>query len=753
MADEATPTDNGSLDANTIKQLYNDAISSISEKYTEYMKQGNTTAAKDLAEKITGSIKKIDVAKDIGELLTLDEKALQEKIFSGVSGAISGIKDIAFNVGIDLDTDSLNDALSGLITGLASREGVIDMGKFFTFRGIAEGVEGAKNKFNSLFGKALEVDQLGLENFGNRLNPANIEFAASSLDGLNKAYRAQLQSLVSLGYSLTEAEKAINSFSGASSLSVDELGNLGAGAGDVGKKLEGLAGFQRVLAGTGIDAGIATKLLELQMRSLGVEAGRSLEVFDTLTKVQQGTRLSIDEIGTNVTNAATKFRYFGDNIDGVATIYKQLLKGLGEGKQALAADIFDKVTSGIAGMSTEMKAFIGLTTNLGGGGGALESALQIEEAISSGEGLNEVMDSIYSKVEEISGTPLLTRQEALATGQSQQYFTQRQLLGQFTGVQDQQAIEQLIRARQGGGDVTVDQLRPGADFGARALGQSEAVLNQQIGPTNRLLQQIGGTAELEGSEELSKTLLRIGQGVGPAGNELVGGLQQLSEKINQLGKKGFSFSQIVGGEAAGEERSQLQVKKDLKRLAGTDRNLGEDVSVMSQLGQGQMLQKGLKPVEAMISQPAVEAATGQGSLQQLTSLLEVTGRTGTQSLEFYTSIKGIEDSNNKYLSRIVDNTTGLTALTSADKQRENISNKEAPVVKPALVTAESKLPPVGTVESVDKDIRARQQTGAGTEAKLGSKPRPHIVPVDIVITTRNGDVVETKTHRIEATID
>jgi urease gamma subunit len=753
MADEATPTDNSTLDANAIKQLYNDAISSISEKYVKYMKQGNAVAAKDLAEQIAGAIKKVDVAQDISEMLTLDQAALQAKIFSGLNSAVGNIKDIAFNVGIDLDTDSLNNALSGLVTGLASREGVADIGKFFTFKGIAYGVEGAKNKLNALFGEALKVDQLGLENFGNRLNPTNLEAAESSLDGLNKAYRAQLQSLVSLGYSLTEAEIAVNSFGKTTSLSISELGNLGAGVSDAGKKLEGLAGFQRVLAGTGIDAGIATKLLELQMRSLGVEANRSLEVFDTLTKVQQGTRLSIDEVGTIVTNAATKFRYFGDNIDGVATIYKQLLKGLGEGKQALAADIFDKVTSGIAGMSTEMKAFIGLTTNLGGGGGALESALQIEEAISSGEGLNEVMDSIYAKVEEISGTPLLTRQEALATGQSQQYFIQRQLLGQFTGIQDQQAVEQLVRARQGGQEVTLDQLRPGADFGARILGQSETVLNQQIGPTNRLLQQLGGTAELEGSEELSKTLLRIGQGVGPAGEELVGGLQQLSGKITQLGKSGFTFDQIMRGETpAGEKRGQLQVEKDLKRLAGTDKQLGEGKEALSELGQAQLLQKGIKPIDVMTSEPAVRAATGLGSIQQLTSLVEVTERTGTRSLEYYTNIISLEETGNKHLLNIIENTVGLTALSSADKQRENLSEKAAPDIRPAAPTAGSKLPSPEAVAAADKEAKAQQ--AAIPEAKQGAKPVPRVVPVDIVINKiENGKVVESTTHRVEATID
>jgi hypothetical protein len=753
MADETISTDNSTLDTNAIKQLYNDAISSISKKYAEYMKQGNAVAAKDLTEQITGAIRKVDAAKDISEMLTLDQAALQAKIFSGLSSAVGNIKDVALNVGIDLDTDSLNNALSGLVTGLVSREGMVDIGKFFTFKGIANSVEDAKNKLNALFGEALKVDQLGLENFGNRLNPTNLKAAESSLDGLNKAYRAQLQSLVSLGYSLTEAEKVVNSFGKSTTLSISELGNLGAGASDAGKKLEGLAGFQRVLVSTDMDAKIATNLLELQMRSLGVEANRSLEVFDTLTKVQQGTGLSIDEIGTSVTNAATKFKYFGNNISSLSTIYKQLLNGLGEGKQALAADVFDKVTSGIAGMSTEMKAFIGLTTNLGGGGGALESALRIEEAISSGEGLNEVMDSIYAKVEEISGSPLLTRQEALATGQSQQYFIQRQLLGQLIGVQDPQVMEQLVRARQGGQEVTLDQLRPGVDFGARTFGQSEAVFNQQIGPTNRLLQQLGGTAELEGSEELSKTLLRIGQGVGPAGEELVGGLQQLSGKITQLGRSGFAFDQIMRGETpAGEKRGQLQVKKDLKRLAGTDKQLGEGKEVLLELGQAQLLQKGIKPIDAMISEPAVKAATGLGSIQQLTSLVEVTERTGARSLEYYTNIISLEETGNKHLLDIIKNTVGLTSLYSADKQRENLSEKAVPDIRLAVPTAGSKLPSPEAVAAADKEAKAQQT--ATLEAKQGAKPVPRVIPVDIVINKiENGNVVESTKHRVEATVD
>lgn len=735
----------------------NDSLGSMLKKL--YNEQGAAAAKEFITSALSemqGAATAIAARTDISKFFTMNSDELQKTLMDGFQRATGNLRDFSATMGVDIDTSKIDNAFSSVANGLINTETIVEAGLFTVLSEAASQLQQNPilNFLKGVEDRALKIDKMGLENFGSRLNPANARLAEASLDGLNSAYREQLQQLVNLGYSIDKANEQMQVFGKTNKLSLTELKELGAGASDVGKELQGLAGFQRILEATGMGVQVGSELLEYQMRSLGVEANRSLEIFDTLTKVQMGTRLSIDEIGSTVTAGAKNFKYFGDNVQGVATIYNQLLKGLGEGKEALAKDIFQDLTSGIVKMSTEMKAFIGLTTGLGGGGGALESALQIEEAISSGEGLNDVMDSIYSKVEEISGTPLLTRQEAVATGQSQQYFIQRQLLGQFTNIQDQGALEQLMRSRQAGQGVTLDQLRPDASFGQRIAGQSEDVLNQRIGPANRILTQIGGTAEIEGSNEISKTLLRIGQGIAPAGNAIVDALKQTSTQILQLGKQGYTLEQIKSGEAASEQRNfgQRKLKADLEKSKETGKDLGEDVSIESQLGMGQMLQKGIKPIDAMISEPAVEAATGQGSLQRLTGLLEVTSRAGNDSLKSIDA--AIQDSNNKYLNSIVENTKGLAALTSADKQRENVSSKETPVFKPAPTSAESKFPPTSVMEAVDKDVKAQQQqAGASAETKTSGKSRPHVVPVDIVITTRNGDVVETKTHRIEAVID
>lgn len=704
------------------------------------------SSVKSIIDKVASFEKSISLEK----LFNMDTDKMQQTLFKGVESMTKSLSGMALKVGVDIDDKKIDGAFSSVIAGLANTEALAQAGLYATLSTMADQVKNNPilELFKGIEDRALAIDKQGLENFGNRLNFSNITNASASLDGLNKAYRDQLQSLASLGLALDGpggAKEALKSLGNGAGLTLDEIQRLGAGVFDAGHKLDGMAGFQRILSATGMEAGVAASLLQLQMRSLGVEAGRSLEIFDTLSKVQEGTSVNIDEIGKNVTSAATKFKFYGDNIDGVATIYKQLLKGLGEGKQALAADIFEKVTSGIAGMSTEMKAFIGLTTSLGGGGGGLESALRIEEAISSGKGLDDVMSSIYKRVEDISGAQLLTRQQALDTGQSQQYMIQRNLLSQFTGVQDSQAVEQMVRARQGGGaQVTVDQLRPGADFAEKTKGVSEMTLNQQIGPATRFQQQISGTAELEGTKEISRTLLRIGHGITPAGDEMVNAIRSVSANISEAARHGFSIKQVLTQGVPrnlGEHGAQAAHEKDQVNAVKMGTNIGAQAGdVLKFLGAAQAAERGQEALQQQASYTSVtektklnptQANSGEAQVSTLVGAPLEAARPKSSTLLEQAQTQPTANMNvllgrdNDYMKNMVDRATP--------------DNKARPILSTPAWSAPKKLNDnIDTIMSQDK--RATEEAAATQTHKAPSKNNALNVPVNFMVTLKNNTV-------------
>lgn len=758
MADEIN-TENLLQEAqNALKNALNGIGPLLSKISGEHGAKAAISYAQSLATTLRDQMSNMQGSIDFSKLLSFDEKQIQDVInqgFKNIESYISHsvLKDVAVQLGVNVDTAKIDTAMASITKGLANTEAIAQLGIYGLTSEISKGLSGLVevSPFKKLEEEALKLDKLSFQDFGKRLNPANIVETSSSLDGLNKAYREQVQSLVTMGLSVEDSSAALRVLGSQSNISLDQIQRLGAGVFDTGKKIEGAAGFERILASTGMEAGTAAKLLELQMRSLGVQAERSLEIFDTLNKVQEGTRLNINEVGTNITNAATKFRFFGDNIDGVATIYKQLLKGLGEGKEVLAADIFDKVTTGISGMSTEMKAFIGLTTQLGGGGGGLESALRIEEALSSGEGLNEVMDSIYQRVQDISGTQLLTRQQALDTGQSQQYFVQRQLLGQFTGVRDDQAMEQLVRARQNGGDVTPDQLRPDRTFGERTAGTADQSLNQSIGPQTRLLNQLTGTAQVAGTDELSKTLLRIGQGINPAGEELVGAIRAISANLINQARGGNSLGQIMEGFTERRE-ARLATEQTDKDLMGVgDKGLGQGEELSAQLGMGQLLGRGYNPLSSQVDTAATMEKTGQNPLVQLSGYVEIANRTGQQSLEKYANIIELESTGNEFLNQISNNTAKAIASMSSDKQRESLTTHDVSILPVPRAATENRLP-TEQVSAIDKDLKAQQsaeQAGIKSVSKVGATT----VPLNLVVTMRDNTLTvepETRVIKVDA---
>lgn len=701
-------------------------ISQIEPMLTKlYSEQGAASAISfvnslttNLKEKIVGATGSVSFNQLIDT--NLDTKSVSNMMTNLKAAIEKGMSSI--DMGLDIDTKPLKDSLGGIADQLLNIQAVGEMGLFTALSKEADLLTNnpMMKGLKEMEAIALRIDNMGLDAFGNRLNPASIDGTINSLEKLNMVYRTQLSSMAELGFSTKESETGMKGLADTANLSLSEIQSLSAGTADLTGKLEGMAGFQRIVSATGIDAGAAQSVLALQMRSLGVDAGGALAVFDTLNKVQQNTSLSITDVAKNVTTAATNFKYYGNNIDGVATMYKNLIAGLGTGKEALAADVFSKVTAGIAGMSTEMRAFIGMTTQMGGGGGALESALQIEEAISSGEGLQDVMDSIYDRVEQMSGTQLLTRKEAIDTGQSQQYMVQRKLLGQMTNVNDDQAIEKMVVARKSGNQMSIDQLRPSSDFGGMMNGQAESNLNQKMGPLARMSAKATATAEIEGSEAISKRLRTIGQGLQPAGDVLIKAIRGVSTKILDLTSKGMTMSQ-----AKDQLRSKGTVEKELTKEKGEAFKVSEGTATVVNMGN--------------------LMNTLGGPLESLATTAGVIANTGTETTKYYTTITDLHKKGNDTLEnllKIQTPTKGGGGITARD-----------PLPTPSSRPAELK---VRTKDAVDAAVTAAADRDE-LKTTDGSKNRDKSnkateVPIKFIITTDVDGQIKVSTDPASVTI-
>ncbi len=450
--------------------------------------------------------------------------AALEKTLSGSSAGLKGFYDKM--TGMVGNTDGLTKGFEHLTAQVTKSDFLMAVGIQATANKVLE----ARKKvleFASTVEKPLKFDKSALDAFGG----FSQEFGQTSK--VVTQFRTELENAGKMGFSTERSVAELKQLSSATGLSIGAIASLGTSltrAGDAvpAGAFTGFAGLERMIAATGIEGAKAMDLMRMQMKAFNTESGEALNVIAELDSIIQNTSVSMDEAATVVSSNAQKFTMLGGNIKGVELVYKQFLDGLKPGQEAIAGILTDKTLGSLAGLNTEMKAFIGMTSNLGQGGGSLESALRVEEALASGEGLQEVMDGIFAQAEKISGTPLLTRKEALETGQAQQYYTQKATVNQMLGGNYSDVeLEKMFEARQGGGGTTLRSVQGASP--AALLERSERNLDIEIGPLTRQIEKISSAIEIKGSNQASEKLRELGV----ATNEVTDNLSKFSERLGE----------------------------------------------------------------------------------------------------------------------------------------------------------------------------------------------------------------------------
>lgn len=318
------------------------------------------------------------------------------------------------------------------------------------------------------------------------------EMFGAAINGANKL---AVQSMKQLGIS---QEEAIKMFGEMGQAGVDmnrmmpdsgkPLIRLSLGAGT--EELDQLSAVALLARGSAMETSEAFGILGEATQRLGYNADSAALMFGTFRQVQADSGLSAGEVRKNLMEGADALSMYGGNVESVAALYKNFIQTVGEGNRLLAGDVFKTVIKSLAGMNTEFRAFLGMTGASGGFGqaGVLGSALAVEDALKTGEGLDQIMEDLKAQVEKFGGGEIMDKETARAEGRENQYFLMRQLLGKFTNINDPAQLDKIMSMYAADQRFKTTDLATGREQAAMAVAtEGGQVINQTMGPLEQSL--------------------------------------------------------------------------------------------------------------------------------------------------------------------------------------------------------------------------------------------------------------------------
>ena len=143
---------------------------------------------------------------------------------------------------------------------------------------------------------------------------------------------------------------------------------------------------------------------------------------------------------------------FGDQASRTTSTWHEFattLRGSGVAIEQIGT-IVDSVTRGLAGMSVQNRAFIGMMSGMFQGATALGGALRMELAMRGPGGLEQNLEALTSTLARFGGGQVITLQEAATNPQLEMQFAlQRQMLGKLTGITTTEQQNRVLEVLQG----------------------------------------------------------------------------------------------------------------------------------------------------------------------------------------------------------------------------------------------------------------------------------------------------------------
>lgn len=721
-----------------IMELLFGSTDELNEEMVEYVTQ-MISIAKEIAKRNEenfgniigrGFVKGIDVLKSelnnlniMGVLGSFSEEAGNElkKSFENMGKALedSGALSFLASVGVnERDLEGVKDVISTVV----NEDNVIRFSAQFAFSELVEGFNKISRPVSDVEKEVLNFTQSAekatrglvspLENLGNNAVTQGIS-----------SYREQVSNLVQeFGIAQEEAETFYQGLSKAG-VNIRQLSALEATAGDTAETFKGLEAAFFISRATGLELGEVAKQLNVQTRTLGVSTEDAQDAFEIFSRVQANTTLKIKDVADAIGSAQEKMKFFGDTTEGSSMIFKGLLDTFDDGREALARPLFERVIDGLGGMSMGVRSFIGMTNNIGGGGrGPIGAGLAVEEAFATGEGLEEVLEGVRNQIEQFSGAQIMTRSEALETGQEQQFEIQRQLLQQFLGVQDSQQQNLVLEFLQNSDFGAIRETIGSTGQGLMAGEVRQRAATEVGGSQQAIANRLEAISNIEASSALADSLIEGTKQINLAGDSFKKGADAVEESLEAgaeafrkvLSDMGMDRQEGVIQGAAEEAEAARRGEIDTTQVQAAQVNALPEAAARGFVYDEQLrsLANSVGTTAEQLNTFSESAVTTAEQLNQLSEIRKRYIEIETDRISVIERLRDIQAKNRESLAGMGD------AAESSTTTKKEIVEREVKIKVTAEMDESGNINFVPVVSEIAEDTARRiveEQAGAPTE--------------------------------------
>lgn len=450
---------------------------------------------------------------DAGQHFDDFARAMEEGLSESASDGLGSGLQQAFEIGgqmLSRFRESLHNGLSqlkatvGLVAGEFDPHSLENLGRsvgqFMEDRPVSLGLVLSEDSIRRVIGtsRVNEIEKKMTE-FTKNVGPALAQISGNAIElgeNIDAAMSQASDSMFVLGTSSQENTQYIQAMAAAGlelTKQFDSEFTIKLNVGDALPNLNAVSTAQLLARGSGLEMNQTVGILRDSMRQLGYSASEAVNIFGTFKQVQQDSGLPISDVEGRLMESAKAMRFFGGNVETVASTYKTFLNVLGEKRAAVALEVASDVAGGLANMNFGNRAFLGMTGSIGGEGGAVGAGLRVEQALETGEGLEGIIEDLKNTLRRSTGTEVLSRDTALATGQEQQFLAQRQITGQFLGIQDPGKLNQILETFASNQQVKTSDLRAGQEGATQQVAETgRQLINQTMGPIEQSLNRLSG---------------------------------------------------------------------------------------------------------------------------------------------------------------------------------------------------------------------------------------------------------------------
>jgi len=252
-----------------------------------------------------------------------------------------------------------------------------------------------------------------------------------------------------------------------------------------------------------------------------------VESLGTMRRAAAETDVDTRTAYEQISQASSSLSIFGQKIDSTANVWKTFTEALRSGGVPIKeiGNLVADVTSAMANMSVQNKAFIGMMSGVSRGGSAIGGALQMEVNMRTEGGMQKNLESLTKTLSQFAGGKVITLEEAAKNPQLENIFmVQRSMLAQMgLGKSDEQRnriLETLEKVNTTGlSQINIDKAGKEVFDTGKTLAEKQLDTLTQM---NRAIQAMAGR-----SLRADENLLEINK-------NLAGGFEGANLGLNEL---------------------------------------------------------------------------------------------------------------------------------------------------------------------------------------------------------------------------